>query len=94
MNYKNKVEIVNNDTDEKITTVFNDYEEIDDYIIIDKYLLGESIGRQLCDYYENSTCNWENVRTEVELLTDEIANTIYYIAEEFVINNLNGKYED
>lgn len=95
MNYKNKITIDTNDNEYKNFKIsFNDYEETSDFIIIDKYLLGESIGREICDIFKDKKCDWEDIRIRVELLTDEIASTIFYIAEEFVQNNLEGEYND
>ena len=95
MNYKNKITINTNDNEYKNFKInFNDYIETNDFIIIDKYLLGESIGREVCDVYKNDKCDWDDIRTKIELLTDEIASTIFYISEEFVKNNLEGEYNE
>lgn len=95
MNYKNKFTINTDDNEYKDYNIrFNDYIETNDFILIDKYLLGESIGREICDTFENSKCDWDNVRSRIELLTDEIASTIFYISEEFVKNNLEGEYNE
>ena len=95
MNYKNEFTINTNDNEYKNFKIkFNDYEETNDFIIIDKYLLGESIGREICDIYENEKCDWEDIRIKIELITDEIASEIFYISEEFVKNNLDGEYNE
>lgn len=95
MNYKNEIILNTNDNEYKdFKIIFNDFIETNDYIIIDKYLLAESIGRDICDKFKNKKCDWEDIRIDIELLTDEIASTIFYISEEFVKNNLEGEYNE
>ena len=92
--YLNKVEIRFGD-DKKYKANFNDYFENDYYLVADKELVAQELGRKIIDDFGNTIYrNDEEFKNEEilqlidEEFLDDIRCNIYDLVEEYLINNL------
>lgn len=92
--YSNKVEITFGD-DQKYKANFNDYFENEYYIVADKELIAQDIGRKIIDEFGNTIYrndkefdNCEILQLIDEEFLNDIRCKIYDLIEEYLINNL------
>lgn len=92
--YLNKVEITFGD-DKKYKANFNNYFENDYYLVADKELIAQELGRKIIDNFGNTIYrdneefdNGEILQLIDEEFLDDIRCNIYDLVEEYLINNL------
>lgn len=92
--YSNKAEITFGN-DKKYKVYFDDYFENEYYIVADKELIAQDIGRKIIDEFGNTIYrndgefeNGEILQLIDEDFLDEIRCNIYDLVEEYLINNL------
>ena len=92
--YLNKVEITFGD-DKKYKANFNHYFENDYYLVADKELIAQELGRKIINNFGNTIYrndeefeNGEILQLIDEEFLDDIRCNIYDLVEEYLINNL------